>query len=121
MFHKKAVIFSSAAGTGTKAAIKDIRTALTYWGIPEIYSYGTAVQANCWNQVTAQKKSIIEDQISRIKKKLLKRAQPSVGLKTKFLFHIMRKMQTMGWGSSPEEKAYWEEKGWLLNVRPWNK
>ena len=51
MFSKKAVIFSAAAGTGVKSAMKDIKTALTYWGIPEIHSFGLAVQASSWGQV----------------------------------------------------------------------
>ena len=119
MFFKKAVIFSTAAGTGTKTAIKDIKTALSYWGISEIHSFGLAVQANGWNQVSDQKKTVIEDKISRIAKKLLKNKQPAVGIKTRFLFSMMRKMQAMGWGSSPEEKEYWEEKGWLESARPW--
>ena len=119
MFSKKAVIFSSAAGTGTKTAIKDIKTALTYWGIPEIHSFGLAVQATGWEQVSSQKRKIIADNTARIAKKLLKNNQPAVGIKTRFLFSMMRKMQAMGWGSAPEEKEYWEEQGWLGSARPW--
>lgn len=36
MFSKKAVVISTAAGTGVKSAIKDIKNALFYWGIPYI-------------------------------------------------------------------------------------
>ena len=119
MFSKKAVILSSAAGAGTKSAIKDVKTALTYWDIPDIHSFGLAVQANGWDQVSDQKKAVIEDQIDRIAKKLLKKKLPAVGIKTKVLFSAMRKMQAMGWGSSPEEKEYWLQQGWLGTARPW--
>ena len=119
MFHKKAVILSAAAGTGMKSAIKDIKTALIYWGIPKIYTYGEAVQATGWDQVTVQKKSLIENKLSHIAKKLSAQREPAVGIKTRFLFGMMRKMQAAGWGSSPKEKEYWENQGWLGNARPW--
>jgi len=30
-------------------------------------------------------------------------------------------MQAAGMGSSPIEKTYWEENGWLGKRRPWNR
>ena len=121
MFHKRAVILSTAAGTGMKSAVKDIKTALIYWGIPEIYTFGAAVQATGWDKVTAQKKSLIENKLSRIAKKLSAQHEPAVGIRTRFLFGMMRKMQAAGWGSSPAEKQYWEEQGWLGKARPWKR
>jgi hypothetical protein len=32
---------------------------------------------------------------------------------------MMRMMQKNGMGSSPEEKEYWQAKGWLDKDRPW--
>ena len=119
MFHKKAVILSAAAGTGMKSAIKDIKTALAYWGIPQIYTYGEAVQATGWDQVTEQKKSLIENKLARMAKKLSVKREPTADIRTRFLFEMMRKMQTAGWGSSPREKEYWEKNGWLGKARPW--
>ena len=40
MFSKKAVVISTAAGKGTKSAIKDISNTLFYWGVPYIKEYG---------------------------------------------------------------------------------
>ena len=119
MFRKKAVILSSAAGTGMKSAIRDIKKSLTYWGIPRICTFGAAVQAAGWEQVSDEKKSLIENRLDRMAKKLSGHGQPAVGLKTRFLFGMMRKMQAAGWGSSPEEKEYWEKNGWLGSARPW--
>lgn len=45
MFKKRAVVVSTAAGNGTKTAIKDIANALENWGIPQIIKYGMSVQA----------------------------------------------------------------------------
>ena len=119
MFRKKAAILSAAAGRGTKSAIGDIKTALTYWGIPEIHTYGTAVQATSWEQVTDEKKALIDQKLTQMAKKLSRPQPPAIGLQTRFLFLMMRKMQAAGWGSSPEEKQYWEQQGWLGKVRPW--
>ena len=47
------------------------------------------------------------------------RKKPFVGLKTRFFFFVMSKMQSGGMGSSPMEKTYWQENGWLDKKRPW--
>lgn len=44
-----------------------------------------------------------------------------VYFKRKVMFLLMRKMQLAGWGSGPEDKAHWEENGWLGKDRPWKK
>lgn len=120
MFSKKAVVVSTAAGMGTKSAIKDITTALFYWGIPFVKSYGIAVQAMNWDMVNAKKKEKIERDTTRLAKKLSSTKRPSVGIKTRFMFKMMAGMQSAGMGSSPIEKEYWEENGWLGKKRPWN-
>lgn len=56
MFSKKAVVISTAAGAGTKTAIKDITNTLFYWGIPYMKSYGISVQAMNWEMVSEKKK-----------------------------------------------------------------
>ena len=119
MFSKKAVVVSTAAGTGTKSAIKDIKTALFYWGIPLIKSYGVAVQAMNWDMVNTKKKEKIEKDTARLAQKLSHNKKPHVGLKTRFMFKMMGAMQSAGMGSSPVEKEYWEKNGWLGKERPW--
>lgn len=119
MFGKKAVIVSTAAGMGTSSAIKDIATALEYWGVPQIVKYGISVQASGWDMVSDKNKAKIEKDTERIAGKLSDNRKPRVGIKTKMLFGIMRMMQNKGWGSSPAEKEYWQAKGWLDKSRPW--
>ena len=118
MFGKKAVIVSTAAGSGTKNAIKDIRDALFYMGVPKIIKYGVSVQAMNWNQVPEKKKAKIEKDTSSIAKKINGK-KPFVGIKTSFMFMMMGKMQKKGWSSSPVETEYWKEKGWLDGKKPW--
>ncbi|MBQ3517579.1 MAG: NAD(P)H-dependent oxidoreductase [Lachnospiraceae bacterium] len=119
MFSKRAVVVSTAAGTGMKSAIKDITNALFYWGVPYIKSYGVAVQAMSWDGVNEKKKVKIEKETAKLARKLSVGKKPSVGIKTRFMFKVMGGMQSAGMGSSPVEKEYWEQNGWLGKKRPW--
>ena len=118
MFSKKAVVISTAAGTGTKSAIKDITNTLFYWGIPYIKEYGIAVQAMNWEQVSPEKKRKINADIIRLANRIRK-SNVHVGMKTRFMFNMMRMMQLMDWGSGKAEKDYWRKNGWLDKQRPW--
>jgi len=121
MFSKKAVVISTAAGIGTGSAIKDVTTALSYWGISDIIKYGTSVQAMNWDMISPKKKSAIEKAADKIAKKISKNKKPNVSVKTKFMFGMMRMMQNCGMGSGEKEKEYWQKKGWLSKNRPWKK
>lgn len=118
MFNKKAIVISTAAGAGMKSAIKDISNALFYWGVPYVKEYGVAVQASDWAQVSEDKKEKIEKDTDRLAN-LLADKKVKVGIKTKFMFNIMRMMQNKGLGASPAEKQYWQDNGWLDKDRPW--
>lgn len=120
MFSKKAAVISTAAGAGMRSATKDIQTALFYWGIPYIKEYGVAVQAMSWEQVSDQKKDRIKRDIEKLANKISKNQNPRAGIKTRFVFGVMRMMQNKGLGSSPEDKEYWKTNGWLDKKRPWN-
>ena len=118
---KRAVVISTAAGAGMKSATKDIQNTLFYWGVPYIKEYGIAVQAMSWEQVSDKKKARIKQDIEKLENKISNKRNVYVGFKTKFMFGIMRMMQKKGLGSSPEDKEYWKEKGWLDKKRPWDK
>ena len=119
MFSKRAVVVSTAAGTGMKSAMKDITNTLFYWGVPYVKSYGVAVQAMSWDGVNEKKKVKIEKDTAKLARKLSVGKKPSVGIKTRFMFKVMGVMQSTGMGSSPVEKEYWEQNGWLGKKRPW--
>ena len=112
------MVISTAAGNGAKSATKDVAIALQYWGVPYVKQYGIAVQAASWDQVSEKKKEKIENKINRLANGLQK-SKVHVGLKTKFLFSLMRLMQSKGMGSDESERVYWEEQGWLEKARPW--
>lgn len=121
MFTKRAVIFSASAGASCKKAIQPIKDSLFYWGVPSIKTYGLAVQAANWNMVNTEKKAKIQKDISHIAKKISCSKPPRVSIKTKFIFNIMKMTHKKGWDSSPVEKKYWQEHGWLEKSRPWKK
>lgn len=119
MFEKKALVVSTAAGSGMKSAMKDITNTLLYWGVPYVKTYGVAVQAMNWKSVAEKKKEAIEKQTDKLASQLSNERKPRVGIKTKVLFAMMRMMQKAGMGSSPREMQYWEEQGWFGSGRPW--
>lgn len=119
MFKKKAVVISTAAGTGSGHAIKSVKKSLFYWGVPYIKTYGISVQAKSWAEVSDKKRAKIDRDMQRLSKKLSRVKTPKVGIKTKFIFRIMAHMHSSGLDSSPVEKQYWEERGWLDKKRPW--
>ena len=119
MFEKKAVVVSTAAGSGTKTAIKDIKDALFYWGVPYILSYGISVQDMNWDAVKDKRKQKIEKDTDRIADKLRKKERVKAGLKTKAFFMMMRMMQMKDMGSGQAEKEYWVQNGWFGKARPW--
>ncbi len=119
MFTKKAVIVSTAAGTGVKSAMKDVEDCLFYLGVPSITKYGLAVQASSWSEVSDKLKAKIDKSTTAIAHKLSKGGKLSVGLKTRFMFNMMGMIHKKGWNSSPVETEYWTNKGWLGSKRPW--
>lgn len=119
MFKKRAVVLSASAGASCKKALGTVKDSLFYWGVPYIKTYGLAVQAANWNMVKPEKKAKIEKGLAKIASKIHLNKKPHVGIKTKFMFNVMKMMHAKGWDSSPVEKQYWEELGWLDKSRPW--
>lgn len=113
MFQKKAVVISTCAGGGAKAAAKQVQNALLYMGVPYIKRYAVAVQAMNWDGVTSKKKQKIESDMKKIATKVMRSGEPKAGLKSRFLFWVFSGMHASGWDSSPVEKQYWIEQGWI--------
>lgn len=119
MFRKKAVVISTAAGSPTSGAIKGVAQNLFYWGVPKIYRYGARVQAMNWDGVKTKRKEKVTRDMAKLARKLDKNKPPRVGLRTRFVFWMMAGMQKANWSSSPTEKEYWQNQGWLGKARPW--
>lgn len=121
MFHKRAVVISTTAGAGTKAAMKPISRMLFYWGVPSVKEYGLGVQAMNWEGVSEKKKAKIAADMKKLAKSLAVCKPPHVPFKTKMMFTMMQKIQKGSMGSGPTERKYWEDQGWLEKERPWKK
>ena len=119
MFQKRAIVLSASAGASCKKAIGTVKDSLLYWGVPYIKTYGLPVQAPSWDLIKPKKKAKIQENLARIASKISIDTQPRVGVKTQFLFNMMKLTHQKGWDSSPVEKEYWEKRGWLGNARPW--
>ena len=120
MFHKQGVCISTAAGMGMKSANQDMKDSLFFWGVARIYTYGNAVAAIDWSQVTDKKRQQIEKKMDALASKIKKR-QPHLtpGIKTKGLFYAMRMFQKTS-GYNPRDMQCWKDQGWLEKKRPWN-
>lgn len=119
MFSKRAVIIATSAGATNNSVIKTIKNSLFGWGIPYIRAYGTALQAMNWGMVKEEKKLKLENDMTKLAKRLRCDKAPHVGIKTRVVFRIMGLMHSAGWDSSPVEKQYWDEQGWMSGKRPW--
>ena len=119
MFRKRAVVISTTAGAGAAKAAKLVADNLFNWGIPKIYQYGLAVNAMNWKMVPENKKAKIEKDMKRLGTKLSQQTKVHIGIKTRILFWFYGGMQKANWGSSPQEKEYWESRGWLSGKKPW--
>lgn len=119
MFHKMALVISTAAGAGMKSTNKDIVDSLSFWGVGRIFKYGKSVAAINWDGVSDKKKVSIYKDIEQLSAKIIKISKnvtPSI--KCKILFYAMRMAQKKG-GFNKKDFEYWEEQGWLEEVRPW--
>lgn len=115
MFHKKAVVISTCAGGGAAEAAKQLKRSLLYMGVPYIRRYAIAVQAKNWGEVKPEKKVKIESAMEKMAASIQKYGKSKPGMKSRFLFWMFSGMHASGWDSSPVEKQYWIENGWIKN------
>lgn len=119
MFHKRALIITTASGAGTKSVIKSLKTNCFYWGIPRTFSFKANVAAMNWKDVSDSKKKNITLSISKLSPKIITSiTHHPLGLKTRFLFRIMRMMQK-GNNWNMTDRDHWKSAGWLEKIRPW--
>ncbi|MEF9891814.1 MAG: NAD(P)H-dependent oxidoreductase [Anaerorhabdus sp.] len=120
MFSKQAVCISTAAGAGMKSTNKDMADSTFFWGVAKTYKLGVAVFAVSWDSISEKIKGKIDKKTTNLASEIKRnygKIKPT--LKTKAFFSIMRIVQRKGWNEA--DRVYWEEKGWIGNIRPWNK
>jgi multimeric flavodoxin WrbA len=119
MYNKVGLCISTSAGAGEKKVTKALKEQLFWLGVPKIYRYSKKVAASSWEQVKPEKKAQIEEEVTRLAKRIKKnicRVKP--GIKTKFMFNIMRMNQKANdWNAA--DKEHWMKNGWLTGAKPW--
>ena len=119
MFSKKAVVISTAAGSGMGAAIKPIKRMLDYWGVPYVKTYGVAVQASKWLEVQDEKKNKIKKDMVALGKRVESARVGKPSLYIRFLFGVMASVRRKNPDYMVSESVHWRENGWLDGVKPW--
>ena len=110
MFHKQAVVLTTAAGAGMSTAIRDIRDSLFFWGVGKIYTFGLATHADTYAHMSEKKQRQAEHAVAKIAAKI-KRAESRVkpALKARLFFRFYRKVILRR--MPPSDQDYWAKTG----------
>ena len=117
MFRKQGVVIAAASGPVYRAALREMKDSLDFWGVAHTYKLGFALMEINWDRLPPKLKQKIARQADRTAAKLRRNAA-GPGLKAKLLFYCMRLAQKYIWKDSPDRK-WWLEHGWLDRERPW--
>ncbi len=111
MASKVAVLISTAAGAGANRVIKSLKTQMLWWGVGRTYALHFSVFATGWEGVSDKKKAEIASRIDKIALKISRLNKINRGLKGRFYFHLMKKLQPKM--NNPIDIAHWKENGWI--------
>lgn len=116
MFSKVAMVISTAAGAGTKHAMKAIQRSLQFWGVKRIYSCGFNLFAEDWDSMEHKKQHRFEKTLAKkasvFYKSVARREKLHVRVSTRAIFFAMR-ATISSYDDGYLDKEYWEQKGWL--------
>lgn len=113
MFNKIAIVISTSAGSGANIVTKDLKQQLFWLGLSNTLRYNKNVNASNWEEVSEKTKKSIAKDIHKLSMNIKnKRQNIKPSLKFKFIFTIMKKMQSSNdWNMT--DKNHWIENGWL--------
>jgi len=125
MFGKRAVILTQCLGSGARAAAKDMKHSLSWWGVSKIRVFTGALMGGIvWEELSAKKRAELTGKLQRLSERFAridytKPAHTSLPVKIKFFF--CRLMQKKVQQSHPDsfDGKYWARRGWLDGGRPW--
>ena len=117
MFRKRGVVIATAAGPVYRAALREMKDSLDFWGVGRTYRLGYALMELDWDRLSPGLKKKIVRQAEQTAAKI-RRGTAGPGLKTKLLFYAMRLTHKYVWRDSPDAE-WWREHGWLGRERPW--
>lgn len=119
MFCKQGVVIAAASGPVYRAALREMKDSLDFWGVGHTYKMGFTLMEISWDRLSPKLKQKIAGQAEGTAAKL-RRGSAGPGIKTRLLFSCMRMTHKYVWRDSPDAK-WWREHGWLGRKRPWKK
>lgn len=117
MFRKQGVVIATASGPVYRAALREMKDSLDFWGVAHTYKMGYALMEISWDRLPHKLKGKIVRDAEKTAARL-RRDTAGPALKTKLLFFGMRLAHKHFWKDSPDA-GWWREHGWLGRKRPW--
>lgn len=117
MFRKRGVVIAAASGPVYRAALREMKDSLDFWGTARTYALGFALMEISWDRLSPRLKQKIARRAERTAARL-RRDAGGPGLKTRLLFHLTRLTHKYVWRDSSDAK-WWRAHGWLDRARPW--
>lgn len=119
MFHKQALIITTACGAGMSKTVKDIKDSMDYWCVGRVYTYKKGIFKGHWDELKPEVQESMKKRILKTADKIKKHeGNVTPRLKVKAFFYIFRSMHGKK-QYNPVDVRYWKKKGWLGKVRPW--
>ena len=117
MCGKQGVVIASAAGPVYRAALREMKDSLDFWGVARTYKLGCALVEISWDRLAPALKQKIARQAERTAAKR-RQGVNGPGLKARMLSYGIRLARNNVWKDSPDGK-WWRDHGWLGKERPW--
>lgn len=113
MNNKIGIAISTTAGMGAVKAAKSITQQMFWWSVAKSYRISSTVAAFSWDEVKPDKKATITKKVKKLAKKISKNAgKVRPGVKSRFMFSMMRSMQkNSAW--NPTDHKHWEDNSWI--------
>lgn len=116
MTRKTAVLLTTAAGSGIKQTLRDLKDSMNWWGVGTVYTYGSRVQALRPQQVTPKIKAALQKDMAHLAHRIVsaQKTKPRIGVRARYWLG-----RRLGGGLLPKDHAYWQAQGWMSGQLPW--
>jgi multimeric flavodoxin WrbA len=114
MKHKIGVAVSTTAGLGAEKVTRDIVRQMFWWGVAKTYRLPFTVAAMSWKDVKDERKVKLQKKAKKLAREINKRhCKVKPGIRSKFMFGMMRAMQKGKMSWNPVDRKHWEDNGWI--------
>lgn len=117
MFRKQGVVLAAASGPVYRAALREMRDSLDFWGVARTCTLGVTLMEIDWERLSPERKQRIARRAERTAAKL-RRGVAGPSPKIRLLFWLARLMHKYIWKDTADA-GWWRKHGWLGQERPW--